>query len=136
MKLQLLTPQGTRLIEQIKAITLPTLKGEITVLENHESLIVQLASGTIEVQPASSKKEYFASFEGFAQVDNNEVKVFSAGTEQASSLDEAKIQEAIKKAHELKEVQQGDIEFAAAAAQLERELARLKTIRRHKNRQL
>lgn len=131
MKLLLLTPQGTQEINEVTAVTLPTSKGEITVLENHEPLVAQLASGAIEVQKGR-EKEYFASFDGFAQVSANTVKVFSAGTQEASTLDEAKIQEAIKQAQALKESHVDDVEFARAAALLERELAKLKALRRRK----
>lgn len=131
MKLLLLTPQGTQEISEVTAVTLPTSRGEITVLENHEPLVAQLASGAIEIQKGR-EKEYFASFSGFAQVSANTVKVFSAGTQEASTLDEAKIQEAIKQAQALKESHVDDVEFARAAALLERELAKLKALRRRK----
>ncbi len=131
MNLSFLTPQGTQKLDDVTEVTLPTTSGEITVLKNHEPLITQLVSGVIETR-TGGKKETFASFDGFAKITGDEVKVFSAGVEHADSLDEAKIQESIKRAEELKKEKVSDIEFAAAAAQLERELARLKTVRRRR----
>lgn len=129
MKLHFLTPKGSKTIDDAKEIILPTTTGEIAVLPNHENLVTELASGTIEVK-IGGKTETFASFGGFAKITGDIVKVFSAGVEHADSLDEAKIQQSIKRAEELKKEKVGDVEFAAAAAQLERELARLKTLRR------
>jgi len=131
MKLLLLTPQGTQEINEVTAVTLPTTRGEITILKNHEPLVTQLASGAIEVQKGR-EKEYFASFDGFAQISENTIKVFSAGMQEASTLDEAKIQEAIKQAQALKESHIDDMEFTRAAALLEREFAKLKALRRRK----
>jgi len=129
MKLSLLTPKGSQTIDDIKEVILPTTTGEIAVLPNHENLVTELAPGTIEVK-VNGKSEQFASFDGFAKITGGDVKVFSSGVEHADSLDEAKIQDSIKKAQELKDTQKGEVEFAAAAAMLERELARLKTLRR------
>jgi F-type H+-transporting ATPase subunit epsilon len=131
MKISFLTPKGSKTITDAKEIILPTTTGEIAVLKNHDNLVTELTSGTIEIK-AGGKTEHFASFGGFAKITGDEVKVFSAGVEHADTLDEAKIQESIKRAEELKKENQGDVEFAAAAAQLERELARLKTLRRRK----
>lgn len=129
MNISFLTPKGSKTIDDAKEIILPTTTGEIAILPNHENLVTELASGTIEVK-IGGKTETFASFDGFAKITGDIVKVFSAGVEHADSLDEAKIQQSIKRAEELKKEKVGDVEFAAAAAQLERELARLKTLRR------
>lgn len=129
MQLSLLTPKGSQIIDDVKEVILPTTTGEIAVLPNHENLVTELAPGTIEIL-VGGKKEHFASFDGFAKITGRDVKIFSSGVEHADSLDEAKIQQSIKKAQELKDSQKGDVEFAAAAAMLERELAKLKTLRR------
>jgi len=132
MKLLLLTPAGTKRIEQIKQITLPTSAGEITVLPGHEPVVTELSSGAIEVV-ADGGKEHFAIFEGFAKISQKEVKIYSAGFEEAENLNEAKIKEAIERAKQQKTEAKADVEFAAAAAMLERELAKLKTLqRRHR----
>jgi F-type H+-transporting ATPase subunit epsilon len=133
MKLLLLTPRGATPYDKIDEIILPTTLGEIAVLPRHEKLITELAPGTISVKIGGETK-HFASFGGFAKITGGEVKVFSAGMEQAESLDEAKIQESIKRAREIKETATADVEFAAAAAAIERELAKLKTIKRHRDR--
>lgn len=129
MQISLLTPSGTKTIGSVKQITLPTTAGEITVLPGHEPIVTELAAGTIEVV-ADSSKEHFAIFEGFAKINQKEVKIYSAGFEEAKDLDEAKIQEAIERAKSQKAEAKADVEFARAAAMLERELAKLKTLRR------
>jgi len=133
MKLLLLTPLGTTEYDKIDEIILPTTLGEIAVLPRHENLVTELAHGVIEVKSAG-KTDRFAGFGGFVKITGTEVKVFSAGVEHADSLDEAKIQAAAKRAKDIKETTVGDTEFAAAAAALERELAKLKAVRRHKAR--
>jgi len=133
MKLSLLTPSGTKQYDKIDEIILPTTLGEIAVLPRHENLVAELAHGVIEVK-SDGETDRFAGFGGFVKITGTEVKVFSAGVEHADSLDEAKIQAAAKRAKDIKETTVGDTEFAAAAAALERELAKLKAVRRHKAR--
>ena len=133
MKLSLLTPLDTKQFDNVDEVVLPTTLGEIAVLPHHERLVAELAPGTIEVR-AGGKTDHFAGFEGFAKITGGEIKIFSAGMEHAESLDEARIQEAARRAKEIKLTEVGDTEFAAAAAALERELAKLKTIRRHRAR--
>lgn len=130
MKLLLLTPSGTKTIDNVAQVTLPTSAGEITVLPGHEPVISELASGAIEVHGDGNKVEHFAIFEGFAKISQKEVKIYSAGFEEAENLNEAKIQEAIERAKGRKADAKADVEFAAAAAMLERELAKLKTLKR------
>ncbi len=130
MQLTLLTPTGTKTVENIKQVNLPTATGEITVLPGHEPVVTELSAGAISVVGDGRQEEHFAIFEGFAKISQKEVRIYSAGFEEAENLNEAKIKEAIEKAKSQKAEAQADVEFARAAAMLERELAKLKTLRR------
>ncbi|KKS41176.1 MAG: ATP synthase epsilon chain [Candidatus Kuenenbacteria bacterium GW2011_GWA2_42_15] len=65
----------------------------------------------------------------------NHVVVLADTAEHAAEIDEQRAEEARKRAEELLKEKMGDAkEYAAVAAKLQRELARLKVARKHRNR--
>lgn len=131
MKLIIYTPREQITIEDIKKATLQTSNGEITVLPGHESLITDLAPGSLDISAAKGDKQY-AIFEGYAKITSGNIEIYCAGVERSENLNEALIQESIQKAQEMQKSAQTNLEFATTAAALERELAKLKTVRRRK----
>lgn len=52
-----------------------TMTGEITVLDNHETLITVLSAGTIKITDKQGKEHFFPVKSGFLEVrENNEVR--------------------------------------------------------------
>ena len=48
-----------------------TTNGEITVLDNHETLITVLAAGTVKVVDDNKKEQFFEIKSGFLEVKGN-----------------------------------------------------------------
>ena len=58
-----------------KSLNCKTVMGEITVLDNHETLITVLSLGTIKVIDDKSKEHFFPIKSGFLEVkEDNEVR--------------------------------------------------------------
>lgn len=133
MNLKIVTPEGEILQKTIDSVTIPTQMGEITVLKNHIPLFSALIPGEL-VARKDNREEYFSISTGFVEVLPNSVTILADTAETAESLLEEKILEAKEKAQLLLEEKRkvSDVEYAAAAALLERELARLKVVRRRK----
>ncbi len=52
-----------------------TVTGEITVLDNHETLITVLSAGTIKIVDSQNKEHFFPIKSGFLEVkENNEAR--------------------------------------------------------------
>ena len=52
-----------------------TVTGEITILDNHETLITVLSAGVIKVIDANNNEQFFEISSGFLEVkSNNEVR--------------------------------------------------------------
>lgn len=134
---EIVTPEKIVLREQVIGVTVPTESGEITILPGHVPLISILKPGVIELHKADGQdKEILAVSGGFIEVLEGKVIVLANTAEIARELDEERIKEARRRAEELKKqaVNSDDVDFAEAAAMLEKELARSKAIGRLKHR--
>jgi len=130
LKLEIITPEKVVLEDTVDQITLPTAEGEITILPNHIPLIAILKPG--EVVAKKGKEEIAMSCSGgFIEVTPDKILVLADTAELAEELIEEEILKARARAEKiLSEKQVDETRFVEAAAMLERELARLKVVRK------
>lgn len=135
IKFEVVTPERVVLKENIRQVTVPTRSGEITVLPNHMPLVSVLKPGVIELEKENGETEVMSVSGGFIEVLKNKVVILADTAERAQELDLIRAEEARARAEKIKdETRQEDAEnFAAITAQLEKELARTKAVRRWKN---
>lgn len=134
LHLSIITPDQSVYDGDVVSVTLPTTDGEITVLPRHVPLITTIKPGTVVVR-SSGHEELFAVSRGVIEVDGSSVHVLADIADRADQLEETAIAEAKERAEKLMTEKRADVEtFAEATAILDRELARLKTVRRHRNR--
>lgn len=134
MHVEIITPEETVYEGTADAITLPTADGEITVLPHHIPLITTLMPGVAIVRK-EGKEELFAVSGGVIEIDGTSVRVLAEIADRAESLQEDLIEKARQTAEKLVSERRADSEgFAEATAILDRELARLKTVRKHRSR--
>lgn len=134
LHLEIITPEETVFAGDVTSVTLPTADGEITVLERHIPLITALTPGTAIVR-YDGREDVFAVSRGVVEVDGKSARVLADIADRAEKLEEAAVEAAKSKAEQLRSERRTDAEgFADATALLERELARLRTVRRHKAR--
>lgn len=128
LKLKIVTPERVVYEAMVDSVTLPTAAGEITVLKDHIPLVAKLQAGEIRTT-IGGEEHLLAVSTGFVEVrPGNEVVLLADTAELADELDLKKIEEARELAKKtMEEKRHVDVEqFAAAAAALERELARYK----------
>ena len=130
----IITPEETVLDGAVESLTLPTADGEITVLGGHEPLITVLVPGTV-IARKGKEEWFFACSRGVIEVDGKGIRVLADTADRAEKLEEAAVEAAHKAAEKLTSERRNDVEgFTEATALMERELARLSTIRRSKAR--
>jgi F-type H+-transporting ATPase subunit epsilon len=131
LHLDIITPDETVFEGECDAVTLPTADGEITVLPHHVPLMSTLVPGTVIVR--KDKEEFiFAVTRGVIEIDGRSARILAETADRAEGLQEAAIEKAKADAQKLLSERREDTEgFAEATALLERELAKLHTIRRH-----
>jgi len=130
-KLRLIAPDGVKYEETASQITLPTRDGQITVLPGHEPLITLLKPGEIIIKEGSRVHE-LATEGGVVEITQTEVKILADTAEDVHNLDELKIVEAKKAAEKRLSTAKDDVEFADAAAALEKQIAKLNFLTKRK----
>lgn len=135
LRFALITPDRVVFEDEVDAVSLPTPQGEITVLPHHIPLLSILVPGSVLVR-RQREESLFAVSRGVIAVDGASIRVLADTADRAVELEEEAIRQAKEKAEKLLQEKRADTEeFAEVSAILERELARLRVVRRHRARQ-
>lgn len=129
---ELVTPERVVFKTDVDQVTLPTAQGEITVLPHHAALVATLVPGVARLVVGKNDEDVAVSG-GFIQIGaDGSVRVLADTAERGHELDLSVIEEAKARAEKVmsETVHVNEESFAAAAAALERELARFKVARR------
>ena len=134
IKFEIVTPERVVFRMEVKQVTVPTGQGEITVLPEHIPLISTLLAGVIELVTADDKIEVISVSGGFIEVLKNKVVILADTAERAEEIDLKRAEEARARAEKTKieTKHTDDVSFTGSAAQLAKELARIKAVRRHR----
>ena len=134
LTVELITPDRVVYEGPADAVSLPTPDGEITVLPHHIPLISLVAPGMIVVRKAG-EEQIFAVSRGVIEVDGMHLRLLVDTADRAEELEEAAVERAKAAAEKLMSEKRRDAEgFAEATAVLEKELAKLRVVRRHRGR--
>ncbi len=143
---ELTTPERVAFKSEATSVTLPTMEGEITILPHHIPLLSVLSPGMITVKHANGAEEYLAVGGGFVQVSfakkdakdavPTRVVVLADTADRSDELTAEAVEAARERARKaLQDANRDDAAaFGAAAVALEREIARLKVVRRKHHR--
>lgn len=132
MKFKITTPERVVYSDEVDEVVLPTMQGEIGILPHHLPLVALLAPGEIRIRKGSETISMAVSG-GFIQVRPDQVVVLADTAEREEEIDEQRAEEARQRARALLTQKRADAaDFAAVAAKLEKELARLKVVRKRR----
>lgn len=132
---EIATPERVVFREQVRQVSVPTLDGEITVLPHHLPLVSILSPGVLELKKADNSLEVISVSGGFIEVLQDKVIILADTAERAEEIDLARAEEARKRAEEsLSKLKDTDsLEFSRLASQIEKELARSRSVRKWRN---
>lgn len=131
---EIATPERVVYTDEVESVTLPTVDGEITVLANHVPLVTVLKAGEMVIRKGADIHPY-AIGGGFLEMDGSKLVVLADTTEHISEIDEQRAEEARSRAEKFKSTKAvDDVEFAKMSAKLERDLNRLRIVRKYKHR--
>ena len=130
-----ITTVERQLIDEPEAmqVTIPTTDGIITVLPGHTPLMTTLAMGEVIVQRSGQENLVLFVNGGTAQIDQDRVELLARMAERADELDEARIEEAKRRAEKLLTEQPIDVDLAQVEKALQQELMKQKVVRKWKN---
>lgn len=127
--LEVVTPSGSMVSEEVEIVTAPGVGGEFGVLANHAPFLSTIKTGTL-----SFKKDRTTRFlmvtGGFTEVSNNKITFLVESAEYGSDIDVDRALRAKERAERrLAQAQQSTekINRARAEAALQRAMARIRT---------
>jgi F-type H+-transporting ATPase subunit epsilon len=129
LKLEIVTPEGVTYSEDVEMVTLPASEGEMGIYPNHVALMTQVAAGEVSAR-RNGRDEFLAVGEGFVEITGERVAILTDMAIKAENIDEAKAEEARKRAEARLSEKLGDEETAMVSAALAHSLAQLKVKRR------
>ena len=97
LQLDIVTPEKLAYSDEVDAVTLPGIEGELGVLPHHAPLVSTLGVGELRIRKGGAE-ESFAIVGGFLQVLPTKVVVLSETADMASEIDLEKAQEARREA--------------------------------------
>ena len=130
LQLDIVTPEKSIFSGLVDHVYLPGADGEMGILPQHMALMTQLAAGEITARKGA-ETIFLAVGNGFVQVTGASVSVLTDMAIKADDIDEAKAEEARKKAEARLAQKMSDEETATVQAALMHALTQLHVKRRH-----
>jgi F-type H+-transporting ATPase subunit epsilon len=129
LRLEIVTPKATVYSEDVEMVTLPGVVGQMGVYPQHVPLMTQMVPGEIIVRK-DGHELFIASGEGLIEITGNSVSILTDLAVAAERIDEAKAEEARRRAEARLREKLSDEEVATVNASLARSLAQLHVKRR------
>jgi F-type H+-transporting ATPase subunit epsilon len=131
LKLEIVTPDGTAYSEDVEMVTLPGVEGQMGVYPQHVPLLTQMVPGEIIVRKGG--QDYFLAVgEGMIEVTADHVALLTDMAIAAEHIDEAKVEEARRRAEARLQEKLSDEEVASVNSALAHSLAQLNVKRRRR----
>jgi F-type H+-transporting ATPase subunit epsilon len=131
--LEIVTAERVVLSDDVDQINVPTKDGRVGILPRHAPLLTILDVGELDIIKDGVSTP-FAVTGGFMEVLPNRVTILADSAERADEIDEARAEEARRRAEEQLSQRQSDRDIALAEAELRRALIRLKVAQLKRNR--
>ena len=100
LRLELVAPAGLVFEGDVEMVVVPSVTGELGILNRHAPIVVQLAIGRLRALSTDGTWLVFAVAEGFVKVQFNKVIVLADAAEEAAKIDIPRAEEAIERANE------------------------------------
>ena len=131
LRFEIITPEETVYSDNVEMVTLPGVVGQMGIYPQHVPLMTQMVPGEIIVRK-DGHDSYIASGGGLIDVTATRVSVLTDLAVAAEKIDEAKAEEARRRAEARLKEKLSDEEIAAVNASLARSLAQIQVKPRHR----
>jgi F-type H+-transporting ATPase subunit epsilon len=129
IKLEIVTPEAKTFSDDVDMVTLDGMDGQMGILPQHMPLMTGLVGGEIIVRK-NNENIFLAVGDGFVQVTSDKISILTDMAIKADDIDEAKAEEARKRAEERLAQKLSDEDAALVQSSLMHALAQLKVKRR------
>ena len=125
LRLELVTPERMLVREQVLAVTIPGLDGELGILPEHAPLVSELGCGPLTYTLETGQKKSLSICGGFLEVLQDRVRVLAQRAEFADEIDVKRAEAALMRASERVLHPTADLDSARALNAMKRAQARL-----------
>ena len=132
ISLEVVTPKGAIVSEEVDIVTAPGFAGEFGVLANHAPFLSTIKIGTLRYKKDGTEDELMVSG-GFCEVSNNKITFLVESAERGHEIDVDRALQAKERAEKRllqARQQQEKFDITRAEAAMQRALARLKIAQR------
>ncbi len=128
---EIVTAERTVFKGDVDSVVAPGIMGQLGILPHHAPLMTALTYGELVLHQAGQEDEFIAIGGGFMEVGPDHVTILADSAERAEEIDEARAEEARRRAEALmSQKRREDTDFARAEAALRRSMIRLRVARR------
>jgi F-type H+-transporting ATPase subunit epsilon len=139
LHLQLVTLSGIKFDGDVYEVILPTLDGEIGILQNHMPLISVATAGAVVVKKnradSDNQREFYAISGGVIEIEHNQLKVIVDEADHAENINEAETEAAHQRALDMKAEAKDQVSLEHAQQMIDRTGARLEVAKLKRRRQ-
>src|SRR5947209_19339933 len=125
LNVDIVTVEGRRFQGEADFVVAPGSEGQLGILPHHIPLLTPLATGSVKVRNNNEEQFFFVSG-GFLEVRPDQVTILADAAERAEDIDEARAEDARRRAQSSIEQKASDADLASATAALARAEARLR----------
>jgi F-type H+-transporting ATPase subunit epsilon len=133
LTLEIVTPEAKIYSEKVDMVTLPGVEGEMGIYPMHISLMTQISHGEV-IARKDGVDHFLAVGEGFVEITGDRVAILTDMAIKAEDIDEAKAEEAKKRAEARLQQHLSDEDHASVEAALAHALTQLNLRRRRQGR--
>jgi F-type H+-transporting ATPase subunit epsilon len=130
--LEIVTPEGVAFADDVTMVTLPAVEGQLGIYPLHVPLITAIVPGEIIAHMAGTDR-FLAVGSGLVAITADRVAIVTDMAVAAEHIDEAKVEEARRRAEARLRERISEEEVASVNASLARSLAQLHVRRRRRN---
>ncbi|MBC7708382.1 ATP synthase F1 subunit epsilon, partial [Polaromonas sp.] len=138
---QLVSLSGSKFDDDVYEVTVPTLDGEIGILDHHMPLIAVAKTGVVAVRrqarDTDAQREFFAINGGAIEVENNKLRILVDEADHADEINESEAAAAMERAKKMKAEATDQVSLEHAQALVDRHAVRIQVanLKRRRNKQ-
>lgn len=129
LHIQLVSLTGTKFDDDVYEVVLPTLDGQIGVLQGHMPLTSVATNGVISIRRNPKDPDYardfFAISGGVIEVENNKLRVIVDEADHADDINQAEVEAAHQRALKMKAEAKDQVSLEHAQQLVDRSAVRL-----------
>ena len=131
-QLDVLTPEHRFFSDEVEAVTVDGIDGEMTILKDHEPLVAVLAIGQLRFKLKDGTWRTAVNSQGFIEVGRTKVTIYVQACEWPEEIDINRANAARERAERRLREQQSLRDYHHTQISLARAMARLSATKQHK----